>query len=188
MPGGTADVPDGNAVVLDCMLFAPDGVAVVPGGTAYVPDGTAEQGIASACWAALDVVIILRFWVLGWRQRWNADRTLLQLAGSLWLMLLRNSRTRRSLRLLSLISPDVYTHGWARLWAQPVIYWIVPFRVIRSSFGPLVYVGESQSFDRRAVEHVTRMCAPHGVTIHPFYKLLWSDCNGHRGLKADVAS
>ena len=71
MPGGTANLLDG-------MPYVPDGAADVPDGTAWVPDGTSEQGIAAACWVALDVVVILRFWVLGWRQRWKADRTLLQ--------------------------------------------------------------------------------------------------------------
>ena len=128
--------------------------------------------------AALDVILLLRFRVfLVSRRSWNDQFLLLNLAGSLWLMLLQTVPSKRILRLLRLFGTDPWVFGWQRLEQAPCLYVIFPYPVQCSCHGPLFYVGETILFRRRMVEHFLRIIAHDGATQQPFYKVVRRNCS-----------
>lgn len=144
----------------------------------------------SAAEAALDLMWILRFWVLGLNVhgKWSLDAVILRVAASLWLTCLQVSTSRRDEHLLRIIGTDPWHYGWTHLWSHPSVYWILPLPLRRSVCGTVIYVGESEFFGRRAVEHVLRMLAPRGVTQQPVYTVLQGDAASFVELRCCLCS
>ena len=137
-----------------------------------------DPELSAALRAALDVILLLRFRVfLVSRRSWNDQFLLLNLAGSLWLMLLQTVPSKRILRLLRLFGTDPWVFGWQRLEQAPCLYVIFPYPVQCSCHGPLFYVGETILFRRRMVEHFLRIIAHDGATQQPFYKVVRRSCS-----------
>ena len=109
-----------------------------------------DPELSAALRAALDVILLLRFRVfLVSRRSWNDQFLLLNLVGSLWLMLLQTVPSKRNLRLLRLFGTDPWVFGWQRLEQAPCLYVIFPYPVQCSCHGPLFYVDETILFRRR---------------------------------------
>ena len=104
--------------------------------------------------------------------RRSHDAVLSRISASLWLMMLQAQRSRRSCWVLSRIGTDPWHLGWDALWRRPSLYWCVRLRRTRSPWGELVYIGETECFERRFSEHVSRILNPSGETQHPFYQLI----------------
>ena len=137
-----------------------------------------DPELSAALRAALDVILLLRFRVfLVSRRSWNDQFLLLNLAGSLWLMLLQTVPSKRILRLLRLFGTDPWVFGWQRLEQAPCLYVIFPYPVQCSCHGPLFYVGETILFRRRMVEHFLRIIAHDGATQQPLYKVVRRSCS-----------
>lgn len=107
-------------------------------------------------------------------------------AGSLWLAMLSAKSCRCSNRLLKEIGLHPWENGWDLLWHNSVVYWIVPLIPVRTSLGPLVYVGETDDMQRRCNEHVVRLCAIHGVTQQPFFDFIRGQNTDPQTIKASI--
>ena len=103
--------------------------------------------------------------------RRSHDAVLSLILASIWLMLLRAQRSKRSRWILSCIGTDPWRFGWEALWWRPSLYWCVRLRRSRSPWGELVYVGETECFEHKFSEHVSRILNPCGETQHLFYHL-----------------
>ncbi len=129
--------------------------------------------MASAFIAALDIVSLLLFFCYSDRHiQPSVVESLMCLGGSLWLGWLLSRQSRRTARLLELVGNEPWQTGWPSMWNGAVLYWCVRTRTIRSSFGSLVYVGESTCMLRRTMEHIFRLLRPNGATQQPFFEFI----------------
>jgi hypothetical protein len=138
-----------------------------------------DQGLlAEACEAALCLIALLRFWSLGLvRGKTAADETLLRIGASVWFCMMRARSSRRSQRLLRLVGEGPWQWKWEFLWHSSVVYVCLPMFPQFSKFGPLIYVGETDNFSRRLVEHMSRLLAPAGSVQQPFFQFVRGDCS-----------
>ena len=132
--------------------------------------------LGEALFAALEVVILLRFPTLKMSGRWEAQTVLLRVSGSLFLMWLQAQESRRNTCLLQHIGRDPWNLGWSRLWLEPCLYLSLPFPLRACKHGTVTYVGETVCFKRRFEEHILRLLDTGGHTQQPFYTYVRRGC------------
>ena len=94
----------------------------------WVASESADPSLVAALRAAQDVILLLRFRVFSVkRNAWDDHTLLLQLAASLWRILLQSNLTRRSQFLLRKFGDDPRVLGWQHLWCLPCIYVILQY-------------------------------------------------------------